>query len=81
MLYDGPEEALSSIEDLVVEREEPLAEDIILVHQVILSCEGKHEFFCVGQKGQKPWVSKWYTSEDGESQFLLESTGAWVPQN
>ena len=32
MLYDGPEEALSSIEDLVVEREEPLAEDIILVH-------------------------------------------------
>ncbi|CAL8152322.1 unnamed protein product [Prunus armeniaca] len=51
---------LPSVNDLKIEREDPLQEDCIMEQKVRETRHGKYEYFCIGRKSQLPRKSKWY---------------------
>lgn len=69
MLDDEPGEIPLSMEDLVVECEEQLGENTTLERKVVTTYKGEHESFCVGRKGRKSSVAKWFTSKAGKIWF------------
>ncbi|CAL8994908.1 unnamed protein product [Prunus brigantina] len=71
LLDDDPEEdtRLPSVDDLRIEREEPLQEDCILEQKVRETRHGKYAYFRIGSKGQLPSKSKWYIRDKAIIEF------------
>ena len=71
LLDDDPDEdtRLPSVDDLKMEREDPLEEDCILEHKVRETRNGKYETFRIGRKGQLPSKSKWYLRTKAVTEF------------
>ncbi|CAL8998775.1 unnamed protein product [Prunus brigantina] len=71
LLDDDLEEdtRLPSVDDLRIEREEPLQEDCILEKKVRETRHGKYEYFHIGSKGQLPSKSKWYIRDKAIIEF------------
>ena len=71
LLDDDPDEDthLPSIDDLKMEREDPLEDNCILEQKVHETRHRKHEYFHIGRKSQLPNKSKWYIRDKAVIEF------------